>query len=577
MRYIKNKSVLYGIFFMLILFCIFQYGIQKIYGIIIYPDEFGYWASAANWLGYDWSELASMGSYYSYGYSLILTPILGLFDNGITAYRAAVAVNMGLMCLSIWLLFGSLRKLFSDLDETVLMFCAGTGVFYPAWIFYMQMTLTEALLMFLYVLVFFLFLCFAEKPGVITSIALACSIVYLYFVHMRTVGVVIACILALLLLIMIKPECRKAGSVFFLCLIILGLLGSGMKNLVISRVYTLADTKVLAVNDYSGQWEKFQEIITPKGIVRLLAGIICKVFYLGVSSFGLFYWGVAYLIKKTKNLFCKIREKEKVDLSEVTALYLLLSVAGQFFITAVYMHGADRIDTILYGRYNEIFIPMIMSIGLAAMWQTKRIFLWNGIFCLASGLAIPLILEWIRIEEMTSFHPYFTVGISYLYQETEFLPGSFFWQAYLLGSVFMLITASLVRIARKNKKSNFLLTGILILEIFLGILISEKFTYRYQRVVADDKKICDLILAREEEEAQIYYLYEGGNMYIDSLQLLMPQETIYLIQDKSTKTIFTSSKDYLVIDLQSSYREEIEETYELLEETASFLFFKRIE
>lgn len=577
MRYIKNKSVLYGIFFMLILFCIFQYGIQKIYGIIIYPDEFGYWASAANWLGYDWSELASMGSYYSYGYSLILTPILGLFDNGITAYRAAVAVNMGLMCLSIWLLFGSLRKLFSDLDETVLMFCAGTGVFYPAWIFYMQMTLTEALLMFLYVLVFFLFLCFAEKPGVITSIALACSIVYLYFVHMRTVGVVIACILALLLLIMIKPECRKAGSVFFFCLIILGLLGIGMKNLVISRVYTLADTKVLAVNDYSGQWEKFQEIITPKGIVRLLAGIICKVFYLGVSSFGLFYWGVAYLIKKTRDLFLKVKEKKRTELFETASLYLLLSVAGQFLITAVYTYRADRIDIILYGRYNEIFIPMIMSIGLAAMWQTKRIFLWNGIFCLASGLAIPLILEWIRIEEMTSFHPYFTVGISYLYQETEFLPGSFFWQAYLLGSVFMLITASLVRIARKNKKSNFLLTGILILEIFLGILISEKFTYRYQRVVADDKKICDLILAREEEEAQIYYLYEGGNMYIDSLQLLMPQETIYLIQDKSTKTIFTSSKDYLVIDLQSSYREEIEETYELLEETASFLFFKRIE
>lgn len=577
MRYIKNKSVLYGIFFMLILFCIFQYGIQKIYGIIIYPDEFGYWASAANWLGYDWSELASMGSYYSYGYSLILTPILGLFDNGIMAYRAAVAVNMGLMCLSIWLLFGSLRKLFSDLDETVLMFCAGTGVFYPAWIFYMQMTLTEALLMFLYVLIFFLFLCFAEKPGVITSIVLACSIVYLYFVHMRTVGVVIACILALLLLIMIKPECRKAGSVFFLCLIILGLLGIGMKNLVISRVYTLADTKVLAVNDYSGQWEKFQEIITPKGIVRLLAGIICKIFYLGVSSFGLFYWGVAYLIKKTRDLFLKVKEKKRTELFETASLYLLLSVAGQFLITAVYTYRADRIDIILYGRYNEIFIPMIMSIGLAAMWQTKRIFLWNGIFCLASGLAIPLILEWIRIEEMTSFHPYFTVGISYLYQETEFLPGSFFWQAYLLGSVFMLITASLVRIARKNKKSNFLLTGILILEIFLGILISEKFTYRYQRVVADDKKICDLILAREEEEAQIYYLYEGGNMYIDSLQLLMPQETIYLIQDKSTKTIFTSSKDYLVIDLQSSYREEIEETYELLEETASFLFFKRIE
>lgn len=575
MQCIKNKSVLYGIFFMLILVCLFQYGIQKIYGIIIYPDEFGYWASAANWLGYDWSELASMGSYYSYGYSLILTPLLGLFDEGIAAYRAAVAVNMTLMCLSIWLLFGSLRKLFVNLNETVLMFCAGTGVFYPAWIFYMQMTLTEALLMFLYVVIFFLFLRFAEKPGVMTSIGLACSIVYLYFVHMRTVGVVIACILAMLFLMMIKPECRKAGSAFFLCLIVLGVLGSGMKNLVISRVYAQADTEALAVNDYSGQWEKFREILTPKGLIKLLAGCICKLFYLGMSTFGLFYGGMACLIKKVRDLFLKIQRKERAELSETASLYLLLSVAGQFLITAIYTYRADRIDIMLYGRYNEIFLPLLMSIGLAAMWQAKRIFLWNGIFCLASGFVVPLILEWIRTEEMTSFHPYFTVGITYLYEEAGFSPSSFFWQAYLLGSVFMLMAAAFIRIGRKNKKNNFLMMGILIMEIFLGIVISEKFTYRYQRVVADDKKICDFISEREEKEAGIFYLYEGGNMYIDSLQLLMPEKVIHFIQEKDRKNISISSKDYLVLDIQSSYREEMEKNYELLEETASFLLFTK--
>lgn len=44
----------------LIIFGIFQYGIGKICGFTMVPDEFGYWASAAEKIGYDWSEVTSL-------------------------------------------------------------------------------------------------------------------------------------------------------------------------------------------------------------------------------------------------------------------------------------------------------------------------------------------------------------------------------------------------------------------------------------------------------------------------------------------------------------------------------------
>ena len=115
----KDHIVL--VFIILIIFSVFQYGIQKIYGFTLYPDEFGYWSSAANAVGYDWSEAASMGSYYSYGYSLILIPILKLFSGGVRAYRAAIAVNMLLMCAGVLLLWKISLKVFPQMEKRVCM------------------------------------------------------------------------------------------------------------------------------------------------------------------------------------------------------------------------------------------------------------------------------------------------------------------------------------------------------------------------------------------------------------------------------------------------------------------------
>lgn len=97
----KNR---YAVFFMVLLFCFFQFSIQKLYGFSIYPDEFSYWAYAAAASGYDWSEVISLGSFYSYGYSILLFPVFLLCKNPVTAYRTAVALNFILLGLSYLLL-----------------------------------------------------------------------------------------------------------------------------------------------------------------------------------------------------------------------------------------------------------------------------------------------------------------------------------------------------------------------------------------------------------------------------------------------------------------------------------------
>lgn len=121
-------------------------------------------ASAAQWIGYDWSETASLGSYYYYGYSVILCPIHFWCKNGVLAYRVAIGVNMILQSVSIFLLWGIFQRFSlwfsSDKNAMHILFAVSITAFYPVWTFYMQMTLTEALLTFMYVLICYLFVIF---------------------------------------------------------------------------------------------------------------------------------------------------------------------------------------------------------------------------------------------------------------------------------------------------------------------------------------------------------------------------------------------------------------------------------
>ena len=45
MRLKKRKECLFFLLFAFLIFGIFQYSIHKIFGMVYFPDEFGYWAS----------------------------------------------------------------------------------------------------------------------------------------------------------------------------------------------------------------------------------------------------------------------------------------------------------------------------------------------------------------------------------------------------------------------------------------------------------------------------------------------------------------------------------------------------
>lgn len=570
-----RKINIYLILILLIIFGIFQYGINKICGFTLVPDEFGYWSSAARTVGYDWSPVASLGSYYSFGYSFLLVPILKLFQNGVAAYRAAVFLNMLLMCAGVVLMQEILKRMFPEIDKAKRALISGAAVLYPSWIFYMQMTMAEALLMFLFVLIAWLFVCLIQKTKVTIAAALAVALIYIYCVHMRTVGVLIACVITLFLWMVSEHPDIKAVITFWGVLLLFILLAVVMKQNTITEVFANADAQTLSVNDYGNQWEKIRQIFTTHGIGQFAREVMAKVFYLGLASFGIFYWGIGFTVKKVVSLAKKLFRKEKGNGVEWTALFLLLSITGEVLIGSIFMFKSKLIDTLIYGRYDEFVAPVFILIGIAAMSRSRWLFRGTLLMGTGTGLFIPVIINLIEKRNLEGIRGYMVAGISYLLREEELNVYLFFRDTWILCFGVMILCALFVWLSGKNKNTAWILSGIIVIEIAAGLQISSHYTYPVNSSNFMDLSIAEAIEDKGRSGNSVLYLDEGKPEYIDFIQMQLGEKTIEVIGKEQLALMEGDAENiFLITHKDTFYRNKLENVFDnCLAANTFYLFY----
>lgn len=567
-----KREIYYLSIIFLIIFCIFQYGIRKICGFTMYPDEFGYWSTAAKAVGYDWSEVASLGSYYSFGYSLVLIPILKLFHGGVSAYRAAIAVNMFFMLVGMLLLQDIMRRVFPNISEFKKIFVSGIAVLYPPWIFYMQMTLAEALLMLLFIFISWLLVCFIQKPRVLTAVILAVTLIYIYSVHMRTIAVVIACLITITLWGISKPAIRKQFLLFLAVMLMAGIIVIFIKRNVILQVFSYADAETLSINDYGSQWSKIRQILSIQGMLELTVEVLAKLFYLGLASFGIVYWALGWSIHETVLLIKKIAAKKSCYIQDWVALFLLLSVAGEILISSIYMHGSAKIDCLIYGRYNEFLVPVFIIFGMAAMFRSRHLFSGVSLQGVLSGLLIPVLLVYIESKHMEGIRGYFVPGISSFMKEESFLPGRFLLRAWIGCFGIMVIVAVFITASKRIRGAAWMLSGIFVIEILMGIQINSHYTYSVNKAIFPDLLIAETIKGKADEEDAVVYLDEGIPEFIDFQQMQLPEMSIKVAGEGEVEKIGEKGR-FLIVCRDSKYQEMFRERYDKQVISPSFILY----
>ncbi|MCM1175360.1 MAG: hypothetical protein NC341_09950 [Blautia sp.] len=603
----RNFFFQYLLLFVVLIFCFYQFSAHRLYGFSVYPDEFGYWANAAQRLGYDWSDVASLGYYYSFGYSLILAPILRFCHDNVQAYRAAAFVNMSLQCLSACLLWGIFRRLYCPADcgaegarirGKQIVFAVGVSAFYPAWTFYTQTTLAETLIAFLYVFVCYQFLLLLEERKtvhvILRILLLLIAFLYLHFVHMRTVGVVVFAAFVMAFYLWHRPQYRKLLLMAGVTLLIGAAIGIWFKDAVTKTVYASADAGKLAVTDYAGKLQLLKEILTLRGMKTLLQSFAGKLYYLGMASFGLFYPAVFFCIGRTGALLYGIFHKDAAEGKKTAdwfCLFLLLSMIGQLVVTAVYTRETWRLDSIIYGRYNEYLLPVFMGIGILELVKCRHP--WKAFGCGAGiSTALFIVTLWTALHSGAAvMRGVFATGLSYLSENAypyQILPE--FLKAYLFGLLLMALVYGSVWLGGRLKQTACVTAFVILIELLLTICLCRKYTWAYNDSDYYDLKVCEYIEEYEAGngniDASVSYLYGGGTYFIDLLQFAMRDKRIEILAEKEESgeekawdvlEPLLPEDGFLIADYNSPYLVELEECYEKCVESNSFVLFKGAE
>lgn len=538
---------------------------------IILDDEFGYLANAAFLAGFDWSTVVSKIFYYSNGYSLLLVPFFMIAKNPFIIYKSALILNSVLINAVIFVAFRITNKVVPHFNSGFKILLSLVVSLYPSYTIYSCVAWPENLLSLLFWVCVLLFLEIGEKTNktwiyIVTGVILG----YLYMTHTRTIGIVLTGCLVLFISLLLKKIKLKYFLLFLLGLLPVLVIQIILKRFLIS--YLWLDSITSNTNNYGSVPSIISKIIAQYGFLDLIKAFLGQLYYLGVSTYILFYIGLFWVIKKCllctkKFIIGKMRKVEcnstMINEKNVIALFFIaLSVISTFMTSVLFSSGGERVDHVLYGRYNESCIGPILLIGILFMIdiakKSNRSKGYYRVICFFLLLSIVLSL---LVEETlkNKILNYITITSLFIYQ--YFISQL---QPLIVVIVVTLLSLILHLILRSKIKYNQVIFLCLVAVCFLlsSFMTVRTFLIPVSHSNQEIIKATDLI-RKGDNKSQIFFVDRVGTlssiMSKDIYQTLLYNRKINFI-DENNIEILTNLKDSFIITNSFGYSSYLSES-----------------
>lgn len=372
------------------------YGVSRLYSPFLFSEEMGYWTNAATFAGENWSpSIVKSGiPWYSYLYSLTLVPLFWIFDDIVSMYRAAIALNALWATLSMLLCYGVGSRLGKGIGRSRLLVFSFLVSIYSSFLHQSSIAVVETFLYFVVWLSFWLFVRYEESPGQLRALVLSVGVGLCYLAHNRALGIIAAYFLTVLIMLLAK-KCRLRD--------LPALLLPVAAVYVLDRYFMIAlSQKIWGISnrsshDYEYTLRNLRLVLTDvRMTLRLIYDIAGKFWYACTASFMLCLWGVIWL---TKEAVRGVREKREYAFS---ALFFLLAYLAMNAVSAIFTLQFDdaklqRVDFLIYGRYAECVCGVVMLCGFFKLAELPEKSL-GGKAALFMGSYLPYLLATLMIR-----------------------------------------------------------------------------------------------------------------------------------------------------------------------------------
>lgn len=575
-KYVKRQSVI--VICLLLIFMITLKDLEVFNRIYVIGDEFGYWANASWAYGLDWSSVASVNPYYSFGYSLWLIPFF-LIKDSVLMYKVAIVLNTLFMCITFALVYDIAKMFMKKFSKNVLAIKSLSIVLYSNNVFSAGTTQCESLLMLMYTLIFWLFCKYAQRSKKIFLLLATFASCYMFYVHMRSLGILMAACMCSIIFLAIEKDWKK---VLLLCSGVLIAFASYnlLKDVIIANVYS--NNEFVKVNDYSEQINKVNAILSVEGVIKFVKSLLGKIFYLGTSTFFLFYWCVFYLIKKAYQFLIIARKREGITNDYAVWLFAILSIGSTVCITVISVLDPYRVDAVFYGRYNEMLIVPILILGIMGIVECK--YRWQTLLGISAVQFILAVFTYGVVQNSGVTKAYGN-NMSVLSSMAWNQNGSYTYEYFTVVATikaFLIILVFIILLEFSNRKKVFLYIAFIELSLawgYYGIQWTDNMIVEFQQNVSNNELV-HLIKEKCDERGtkEVFgYVYNEEDTLVglrfDFIQYLLPDYIVRLVEIESLNDIEEDS--YFVVDKASNINDLLRKKCQILYESQNFYLMYR--
>lgn len=522
----------------LVVFCVNLPIIGKCFNPFVFNDEMGYWTHGATIAGLDWTGVSDGLAWYSFGYSFILAPVLMISDDPVVSYRIALVLNVLMLTAVYFMYIYIVRYIFPELDRakaSVLSCCASL---YTSYRLNAGIAFSELALLFVTTLVAFTLVKAMKKPSYLNMGALGALCAYLFMVHNRTIGIIASAVLVVAVAVLLKKISLRQAAVF-VCVLAAGFAANSViKDILVEIQWADGNAGGNNAGSVFGKLKlAFSSVDNVKRLISLLASQAFATFAstFGVALFAL--WGmfrkiITALMDWIKAVKDKKQAGDAVDGQSLMVLFIFCAFAATWIISAVFMFDFQRIDHVIYTRYFDIVMGMLIMSGVYCLVKADKADL---IFIAAMPLVMTVcaLRASVLMNSVTArvFNKVCSPGLCALYEE--------FGENY-----YAYTTAALSVFA----------------VIALAALLLKK--YRFISVLAPSA-VCAIAFCMSVGEATEAILvnqqaYEGDRALAERIDELSDAD-IYVMRDTGT---FSSFLQYYLPNIRIEVADNIEDTKE---------------
>lgn len=340
----------------------------------VFNDEAGYWTHAAVMAGKDWSGVSNGLGWYSYGYSLFLTVLIRIFSDTTVLYRAALFLNIAMLIAVYFIYIKIIEEIFPKINKYAVYFAAFAAVLYTPYQVQSGVAWSETTILFVTVLLTYNILRFIKKPTYINSASLGLLSIYLYMVHNRCIGIVLSVILVVGLSVLFKNG-KVRHAVLFLIVLAAGLMANKLICGHLEDIIWISGRP--SGNDMGSTMPKIKAAFTTTdGLIRFVSLMFSQSFAAFVSAMCI---SIIALWSALKNIFSNIlkviraiKNRESIrnilDTRSFMLLFVFCSFVSTLVISSIFMFTYARVDHILYTRYFDMTVGILVAIGICSVF-----------------------------------------------------------------------------------------------------------------------------------------------------------------------------------------------------------------